>query len=118
MYSGIVLFLIYLACGLASAFVFDILYLIQLIFKNKQLVIIVCDIVSTLVLGCVAIVLNTTLNMGIVRGHLVLSFIFGATIERKTLGKLFAKYLKKLYNWLVKVINHAKKSKAYSTLFK
>ena len=117
-YSSKILFLIYLSFGFASAFAFDILYLIQLIFKNKQLITIICDAIATFALGSVTVILNTTLNMGIVRAYLVSAFVFGAILQRKTLGKLFAKYSKKLYNWLSKVIKNVKKSKTFAALSK
>ena len=49
--------------------------------------------------------------MGQFRAFLVIGFLLGIAIERISLGKLFAKGYKNVYNYIVKILQHIKKSK-------
>ena len=85
--------------------------------KNIVVQIIIDIIFSLIALGTFIIFLNI-INLGEFRTFLLFGYIIGFSLERLTLGKLFARCFKKVYNWLINKINTFAKSKLGRMIFK
>ena len=79
---------------------------------------ILADIIFSIVSILLFIILINKINMGEIRLFLLLGYILGFTIERITLGKLFAKGYKNVYNKIIKVAKFFAKSTIGRKLFK
>lgn len=92
--------LIYLGIGLLCGAIIGIGNHIVVSFKNNLVVRIILDIITTFAVSVVFVYLNHLFFYGEIRLHLLAFFLLGMYIERKTLGKLFAKLFLMLYNWV------------------
>lgn len=111
------LFAIFFAIGIAVGIVFGICKLINVFVRSKILQF-VTDLMATLFGGIVYLILINKLNMGIMRLYLIVAFVLGIVLERLTLGKIFAKLYKKLYNVLEKLNTNFKQTKVGKFIFK
>ena len=110
--------LIYLLLGILSGAIYGLLKAIVYVFKKHLITQIITDIIFCLV---VAYIFGRTTHYyfyGDIRIYLVAIFAFGMYLERKTLGKLFAKLFIMLYNWVSKLINKFKLSRFGKIIFK
>ena len=86
--------------------------------KRKLFIQIVCDFIFSIVAFGVFFVLINIINLGEIRLFLVIGYIVGFTLERITLGKIFAKGYLNVYNILCKLWSKFTKSKLGKVIFK
>lgn len=86
--------------------------------KKKLFIQIISDIIFSLTSIFIYIVLINKVNMGESRLFLILGYVLGFTIERISLGKLFAKGYKRVYTSIVKLLNQFYRSKIGRFIFK
>ena len=92
------LFLIFLLLGIVIGIAIGLFNHIVLFFKNNKIVRFILDLILPILSGFVFLYLANKYNMGEIRWFLLLAVIIGIYFERKTLGKLFALIISKLYN--------------------
>ena len=105
------LFLTFLFLGYISSIFLEVNMLINTLCKNKKIIEIIMDIISILCITITYIFFINILNYGENRMFLLISFILGIFLERKSIGKLFAKLYRKLYNYIVYKVKNISKSK-------
>lgn len=103
-------FSIMLGIGLILGVFYGILNMLLSIKKNIILQIIIDIIFSITALSTLILSINI-INMGEFRFFLFAGYLIGFILERITIGKLFAKGFKKVYNCLVNILNKFAKSK-------
>jgi len=110
-------FCILFAIGIGLGIIYGILNIFARIKKN-----IVVQIISDILFSTIAfltfILMINLINMGQFRMFLLIGYLLGFYLERITLGKLFAKGYKKLYNFIVKVLKKFAQSKIGKVLLK
>ena len=79
--------------------------------KKFYLLQILSDILIIVINFTVFFIAVISINYGQIRLFLILGYTIGTILERITLGKLFAKGYKKVYNLLVKLLKTFKDSK-------
>lgn len=116
--SQIMLFLKFCLIGFCFGSMFGLSNLLSMCFKNNAVFRLFLD------LGiCGAMLFLTThyiniLNMGELRIYIIFAIIIGILIERRTVGKLFAKFYNWLYNRFVTVNNKFKVTTFGKIIFK
>lgn len=110
-------FSIMLAIGLILGVLYGILNLFSVVKKNFIFQII-ADIIFSITGLIVFIVFINIINMGEFRLFLLIGYALGFILERITLGKLFAKGFKKMYNWLIMILKKFAKSNLGRIIFK
>ena len=103
-------FAIMFAFGAVIGVIYGILNIPNFI-KQRIWTQIIADLIFSTVAFITFLLLINFINLGEIRAFLVIGYIFGFIIERITLGKLFAKGYKNVYNYIVKILQHIKKSK-------
>ena len=94
-------FTVMLLIGIIIGAIYGILNIITTI--NRKLVFqIIIDFITSIIATFTLIITINYINMGQFRVFLVLGYLLGIIIERITLGKLFAKGYKFVYNNIVK----------------
>ncbi len=99
-YNEFVLFIIFLSFGVILGIAFGIINMISILCNRNKYLQIALDIIDCLAFTALYIALVNVFNWGQIRLYLVLGYLIGIIAERKTVGKLFAKYYYKLYNWV------------------
>lgn len=112
------MFLKFLAIGMLPAILVGFVCFFSQFVKYKKAYFIVCDIFICLLFTGVFLLFINILNFGEFRAYLLLAYTLGFIIERKTLGKLFAKLHGLLYNGYKKQIASFKKTRMAKFLFK
>lgn len=79
---------------------------------------IICDIIFMITATISYIIIVEKINFGTLRGYLFIGFLLGFKIERITLGKIFAKGLKYVYNKICKFNAKLKETKMGKIIFK
>lgn len=102
------LLLLFIIFGFLSGFVFDISNFIKVLTKNNKVINIILDFVSTIINALVLFVVNLYFNYGEIRLFAIAIFELGFTIQRLTLGKIFAKFFILLYNLVLKILKKLK----------
>ena len=110
--------LIYLMLGLLTGTIYGTLKHIVYVFKNNLIIQLISDILFCLSTAYIFMIATHHYFYGEIRLHLVAFFTLGFYIERKTLGKLFAKLFLLLYNWVSKLINKIKTTRFGKIIFK
>ena len=110
--------LIYLLLGLLAGAIYGLLKHIVYVFKNHLIAQIIADIIFVIFATFIFGKANLYFFYGETRLHLLAIFALGIYLERKTLGKLFAKLFIMLYNWLSKLLNKFKLSSFGKIIFK
>ena len=105
------------AFGVLLGIIYGILNICNFI-KQRLITQILADIIFSLLAIITFIVLINKINMGEIRLFLIIGYILGFLIERITLGKLFAKVYKNVYNYIVKWFKKLNNSKIGRFLFK
>ena len=100
-------FFIMLGIGILIGIFYGIINIINRI-KYIYPIQIISDIIFSLVAVITLLILCNILNMGQIRLFLVIGYITGFIIERITLGKIFAKSYKYVYNKIVKIFIKSK----------
>ncbi len=104
------LFLVFLVIGFVVAILWELILFINNPIKNiiiKQII----EVPFAIVFVFLFFAMLINFNYGEFRMFLLVAYIFGFVIERKTLGKLFAKLNYWLYNKFIKVKNYLKQTK-------
>ena len=86
--------------------------------KEHVAVRICCDIIFTSIMTISFVFIVEIINFGSIRAYLLVSYILGFAIERITLGKLFAKGYKRVYNLCVSGLKKFYNSKLGRIVFK
>lgn len=86
--------------------------------KNNYIYQIFADIIFCLISTIVFVFSINIINMGEYRAFLVFAYVLGIIIERTTLGKLFAKGYKYMYNKTINMIKKIANSKFGRIVFK
>lgn len=110
--------LIFILLGLLLGAISGLLKCVLIVLKNNRIAVIITDFIFCLIAGAMFIYASSIYNFGIIRWYLCAFFALGYIIERKTIGKLFAKLFLILYNWLSKRLNLLKSSRVGKIIFK
>lgn len=110
-------FLSILIIGVIVGFVLNFFKIITII-KYKTYLQIIYEFFSTLISSCVLIVSINYINMGEMRLFLLVGYILGIVLQKITLGKLFAKLVKFMYNRYISVSAKFKTSKLGKIILK
>lgn len=102
-----------LICGLFKDFNIFILKIL----KSNKIANIILDILFSTIFALLFILCLNIVNFGEFRIYILLSYIFGYAIERKTLGFLVDFILKKIYNFFRKIFICFSKSKLIKRIF-
>lgn len=86
--------------------------------KRLLLIQIICDLIFSIVAFGTLIIFVNIINMGEMRFFLIMGYIIGFTLERITLGKIFAKGYLNVYNKLCKLWKKFLTSKLGKVIFK
>ena len=89
---------IFFLLGLLVGAIYGIIRFITFIFKNHIIAIILGDLIFSLSTGAILLSATNKYFFGEIRLYLIAFFALGMYLERKTLGKLFAKLDLMLYN--------------------
>jgi hypothetical protein len=95
--------------GFASGVFFDLGSYVVFLCKNNRLVRIGCDFVATMCAFCVFYFAILHLCYGQVRAYQIFTFILFLVIEQLTVGKLFAIFIDKCYNFFVRIFESLSK---------
>jgi len=105
------------AFGILLGVIYGILNICNFI-KQHLFTQIFADIFFSLMAIITFLILINKINMGEIRLFLIIGYILGFIIERITLGKIFAKGYKNVYNYIVKAFKKFNNSKIGRFLFK
>lgn len=97
-YTQFQLLLIFAICGIVIGIIIGLLNLFLIICKNNKAIKTILDTFVILLTTIVFIFITNTFNLGQIRAYLAITFLLGIFLERKTIGKLFAKLYLRLYN--------------------
>ncbi|MCI5497259.1 MAG: spore cortex biosynthesis protein YabQ [Firmicutes bacterium] len=86
--------------------------------KEHVVIRIICDIIFTSIMTFAFVFIVESINFGSIRAYLLVGYILGFTIERITLGKIFAKGYKRVYNLCVNGLKKFYTSKLGRIVFK
>lgn len=86
--------------------------------KERLFLRIINDLVFSILFFGTLFLLIEYINLGKIRIYLCIGYLLGFTIERITLGKLFAKEYKKLYTFSINVLKKFYSSKLGRIIFK
>ena len=103
--------------GIVLGLIYGILNIPNFI-KEFVIIRIICDIIFVSFFTLSFIYLVELINLGSIRAYLFIGYLLGFGIERTTLGKLFAKGYKKVYNLIILGSKRFKKSKLGNIIFK
>ena len=103
--------------GIILGIFYGILNIINNI-KEYVFIRILCDIIFTVTATITFILLVQKINFGSVRGYLLVGYILGFIVERISIGKLFAKGYKKVYNFVIKSSKKFYHSKIGQVIFR
>ena len=103
-------FFVLLAIGFGIGILYGLLNIPTTI-KKRIIIQIITDLLFSFTSLSILLIAINVINMGEFRAFLVIGFILGIFLERISLGKLFAKGYKKVYNCLVKLMKKFANSK-------
>ena len=86
--------------------------------KEHVVIRIICDIIFTSIMTFAFVFIVESINFGSIRGYLLIGYILGFIVERISIGKLFAKGYKKVYNFIIKGSKKLYSSKIGQVIFK
>lgn len=112
----IIMFWLFLL-GLAGGAVFGLLKFFSKLLPHYVFRVIF-DIIGCLISGVLFIYGITVFNSGALRLFLIVAYLLGVLIERKTVGILFAKVFDSVYNNVAKFLKREPKTKLGKILFK
>ncbi len=110
-------FLIMLSCGIVLGIIYGLLKALCRITKNK-IVEIITNAILTAIGTIFFIFMVNVINLGEIRAFLIIAYTLGIILERITLGKIFAKGYKSVYNILVRIIGKFKNSNIGKVILK
>ena len=104
-----IVFFVLLLIGFSAGVIFDAIKLLNYFFNHnnisKQIFLFLCILAVFAIFSEV----NLTLNFGEIRFYSFLAFFGGITLQRFTIGILFAKVTQKCYNQIVKLWQKVKR---------
>ena len=100
----IYIFLGTLYFGLFSGISKDLCLFILKLVKNNKIVNFILDVVFSLIATILFVICLNVVNFGEFRIYLLLTYIFGFILERKTLGYIVDFIFEKIYNLINKII--------------
>ena len=103
--------------GLISGLIYSILHTKVGIFQNRYYIFF-ADTISILCASIILIIGIHILNYGIYRLYMIVFFVIGFTIERVTIGKLFAKIFCFVYNHSCNVVKFVRNTQIYKFIFR
>ena len=110
-------FLILFAIGIGLGIIYGFINILYLV-KNRPILHIITDFIFTITFGIIFFIAINIINMGEFRLFLLIAYILGFYIERITLGKLFAKGYKNMYNKIINLWKVFIKTKIGKIIFK
>ena len=110
--------LIFFSLGIACGAIYGLCKFIVSIFKNKLLIQVIFDLIFSLSSGMLFIASVNKYFYGLIRAYICVIFMLGLYLERKTLGKLFAKLYLILYNGARKALSCFKNTRFGKIIFK
>lgn len=113
----IFLFLGALYFGLICGIIKEIFNFILNLLKNKKVFIFLFDFIFIILFSFLFIFCLNIVNYGEFRVFLLISFILGYFIERKSLGNLVDFLIKKIYNFLKIIVNKIRNLKIFKRMF-
>ena len=116
-YTQTKLFVTFALYGILFGIALDVCFLIRLYTKDNYIIRFICDLVTSISAGATLTYLFSIYTYGILRVYLLIAFTLGAMLHQKTIGKIFAKLNKKLYNGF-KISNIVSRSKILKLIFK
>lgn len=110
-------FFIMFLFGIIIATIYNLLNICNYV-KIRMFNQIIVDIIIFVIGTLTFIILINKINMGDIRLFLLIGYLLGIIIEQITLGKLFAKIIKKVYNKIHNWVNLLKNNKIIKGLLK
>lgn len=110
LFSGII-FLKFFVLGIIFGGVYEICKLFKLVSKNNIFIVNTINFVYFCVLGTYFCSFLIKICSGVVHIYTVFAVILGIIIEQISIGFLFTKFYKLVYNVFVKIANKAKSTK-------
>lgn len=114
----LLLFLKFFLIGIIPALLLASINFFSLFIKAKKVYFLIFDIIFCLFFTCIFLYAVNLLNYGEIRLYMFIAFSLGCIVERKTIGKLFAKLHILIYNAINKGVAKFKKSKLFKFLSK
>ncbi len=111
-------FLICVGVGICLGAFYGFLNLIKILLKKNIILDNILNFFYSLFFGFIILLIIVNYNFGEFRLYLILAFALGTILERKTIGKVFAKFYVWLYNKLCKVVCTLKKNKLVKKVLK
>lgn len=111
-------FFICVLVGIILGTIYGLINIVKAVFRNNFITNNIIDFLYSILFCLVCLYTLIQFNFGQVRLYLIVAFIFGFYLERKTLGKVFAKLEHWLYNKLGKVKISLSKTKIYKKITK
>ena len=110
--------LLFFLLGILAGCLYGVLKFVTQLFKNNIFIQFITDILFSLSVGFSFLIAINHHFYGEIRIYIVAIFLLGMIIERKTLGKLFAKLYLILYNVGRKSIQKLKTTRFGKIIFK
>lgn len=110
--------LIFLMLGFLSGVLYGICKFINVLFNYNTIILIITDIIFSIISGFSFTNAINFYFFGKIRLYIVVIFLLGLYLERKTLGKLFAKLYFILYNVGRKSMERFSSTKLGKIIFK
>lgn len=111
------LFLIFLFFGIIIGALYECVFLLHNIFKNK-IIDFFLDLAYGIIVSILFIFITNLFNYGEFRFYLLLSYILGFIILRKTVGYLVRKMIKFVCNKIKHFVLYLKSNKFIAKIFK
>lgn len=112
------IFLICVGVGICLGAFYGVVNFLKILLKKNIITNNVLSFLYALIFGAVVLIVIIEHNFGQFRLFLLLGFAFGVLIERKTIGKMFAKIYLWLYNKLCRAFCRLKKTKLVKKVLK
>ena len=103
--------------GIILGIIYGILNISNFI-KKRFITQLITDLIFSIIGIIVFIIVVNRINLGEIRTYLCVGYLLGFIIERISIGKLFAKGYKNVYNSIVKSIKRFGESKIGRFIFK
>ena len=104
--------------GVGLGITYGVLGFIKIIVKHNYIVTNIINLIYSLGCGMVVLLVTINLNFGEFRAFVICGVVLGIIIERKTLGKIFAKIFLLMYNKFSKCIIALKNTKVVKKILK
>lgn len=102
--------------GILAGIVRDFCLFVFNLFKKNKIVKLILDILFMIIISILFILCLNVVNYGEFRLYLLLSYILGFVVERKTIGYLVDFIFQKIYNLIVKGIKKLSQTKIFKRI--